>query len=63
MNASEITAQVKYILRYVHKNAWTIVFLIAGAYILYDNGELMFVIVVMRMYKAGSVCWTTCLYY
>lgn len=34
---SEITAYAKFILKYLHKNAWTIVFIIAGGYFCYDQ--------------------------
>lgn len=32
-----IPAQIKDILKYIHKNAWTIVFLIVGGYFVYDS--------------------------
>ena len=33
----DIPAQIKDILKYIHKNAWTIVFLIVGGYFVYDS--------------------------
>lgn len=35
-NISDITTHAKFILKYLHKNAWTIVFIIAGCYVCYD---------------------------
>ncbi|KAL7554527.1 hypothetical protein ACHAWF_017987 [Thalassiosira exigua] len=35
--ASDLIAQVKSVLRYLHQNAWTIVFVLVGSYLLYDN--------------------------
>ncbi|KAL7535168.1 hypothetical protein ACHAXR_006324 [Thalassiosira sp. AJA248-18] len=34
---SEITTHAKFILKYLHKNAWTIIFILAGCYFCYDQ--------------------------
>ena len=37
---SDIVAHLKLMLKYLHRNAWTIVFIIAGGYFCYSQGIL-----------------------